>query len=122
MEINIIYVASPYSHPEHKVMEERYHLVMKYCSDLINRGQIPFSPIVYGHELAKKHNLPTDAKFWDEFNMSFLRLSRVLHVYCIPGWEKSVGVRREIDFATEIGIPIVIIPPLGEQKNGQYRI
>lgn len=44
----MIYVASPYSHPDKKIQEERYVLVSKACAELVSKGYIAFSPITYG--------------------------------------------------------------------------
>lgn len=106
-----IYVASPYSHINLAVQEERYLDVMDYVARLIREGKHAFSPIVYGHEMAKYHKLPTDALFWEEFNHGFLLLCDIVHVYCLDGWETSKGVTAEIKFAQEHSIPVVSVVP-----------
>jgi hypothetical protein len=105
----MIYVASPYSHDSKQIMHERYLDVMEYCHHLLLQGHFPFSPIVYGHELALRHDLPTDAEFWWNFNEAFMRRANCLHVYCLPGWKESKGVKKEIEYAEEKGIPIVYL-------------
>ena len=45
----LIFVSSPYSHPDDNVREENYQKVSKYTAELINNGVVAFSPILYGH-------------------------------------------------------------------------
>lgn len=103
----MIYVASPYSDPSRHVMEDRYFTVAEYCARLISKGEFPYSPIVYGHNLAILHDLPTDAAFWWEWNAYMMRCCNALHIYHIDGWDRSVGVAQELAYATEIGLSIV---------------
>lgn len=86
-----IYVASPYSHADPEVREERYLRVMEYTAFLIRQGHIAISPIVYGHEMAKRFVLPTDAQSWEIFNYSILDDCDCLHLLKLEGWDKSLG-------------------------------
>jgi hypothetical protein len=92
------YIASPYSHPDASVRAQRYEQVLAFCAELL-RAEIPvYSPIVHCHQVALDHSLPTDAQFWLSYNFAMLRPARFLYVYCIPGWNKSIGVTAEISF------------------------
>ena len=96
----LIYVASPLTHPDPAVRQRRFETVQDYVGRKFAEGSqdMYFSPIMYSHEIGKHFNLPHDAEFWK--NMDHLMLSRCdkLEVLKIEGWEKSVGVRMEMDY------------------------
>jgi hypothetical protein len=102
----MIYVASPYSHPDKKIQEERYVLVSKACAELVSKGYIAFSPITYGHTLIGFKDMPGDWKFWNNFCISFLEKCETMIVLTIPGWEESVGIKEEIEFAKKNNIKV----------------
>jgi hypothetical protein len=100
-----LYVGSPYSHREPEIMEERYLAVAEFCADLAQTGNIPFSPIVHWHEIAKRFSLPRDAAFWHEQNMAMLAGAKALMVLTLPGWEDSVGLKLEIQACGRMSKP-----------------
>ena len=60
----MIYLASPYSHPDAVVREQRFRDVCLAAARLIRAGQIVFSPIAHSHPIASGgFGLPTG---WDE--------------------------------------------------------
>ena len=102
----MIYVASPYSDPSPVVREHRYECVSHFVGLGLKVGHIMYSPIVHCHEIALKQSLPTDAEFWGKYNFGMLRLASELLVLCLPGWEVSKGVAKEIKFAEVCGINV----------------
>lgn len=104
--LSVIYVASPYSHPDAKVREYRYERVRAFTASLLRRNLTPFSPIVYCHELAKDFSLPTDAESWKRFNDQMLSLSVAMVVLCLEGWQESLGVTHEIEEADRLNLSI----------------
>ena len=105
----IIYLASPYSNSDASIRIKNFHDISKFAAKLVKEGNIVFSPITYGHTLLSYEDLPTDYLFWVDFCLSFLVKCDELHVYMMPGWDKSVGVQDEISFARDHDIPIVYI-------------
>lgn len=101
----MIYLASPYSHKDPAVMEERYLAAMDCTAWLLKQKLWVYSPIVHCHEIAKQHSLPTDFEFWKEYNKHMLGLASLLYVLAIPGWTKSIGVAGEMARAREIHLP-----------------
>lgn len=99
----MIYVASPYSDPNPARMEERYAVTRAHVAKLANLGFFAYSPIVYFHPLATLYTMPKDAEFWWPFNQEMLVKSESLTVLCLPGWDKSVGVAREIEWWKSYG-------------------
>ena len=94
----MIYLASPYSHPDPVVREARFDAACRATADLIRGGQAVFSPIVHGHQLVR-FGLPTDWAFWQRFDEEHLRRCDEVLVLQIDGWRDSVGVRAELAVA-----------------------
>lgn len=107
----IIYIASPYSHPDKQVEQWRYEMVQKEVADMCRAGHYAYSPIVHCHPMAQLHSLPTDAAWWREHNEAFLRKCDKLVVLMLEDWDKSIGVRAEIAFAEKHGIPVEYLTP-----------
>ena len=105
------YLASPYAHADHKIMDWRYSEAMRCLHKLLLRRQWTYSPIVHCHELAKTHQLPRDFVFWVEFNDAMLKPASELLVLTLNGWQESNGVTHEIDLAYELNIPIRFVIP-----------
>ncbi len=105
----MIYVGAPYTHEDKNVIEQRVSIITDYCAKETLNGNIIFSPIVYGHSLLKDREIPGDYEFWKKFCIYFLNLSLELHVLMIPGWEKSTGLKDEIEIAKELGLEIKYI-------------
>jgi len=102
----LVYLAVPYSHSDAAIRQMRFHVVNKVAADLINKGLHIFSPISHSHPLSIDGDLPKGFDFWMEFDRSFLECCNKLIVLKLDGWDKSLGVKGEIEIATELGIPI----------------
>lgn len=105
------YLASPYSHPDPFVREERYLAAMKEMCAHLKLGIAIYSPIVHCHELAKIDSLPRDAAFWRAYNFAMLAAAESLWLLMLPGWETSVGCAEEIEEAKRIGIIVLHLEP-----------
>ena len=103
-----LYVASPFSSPDADTEAYRATEVQHFCAWLRKHTDYaPFSPIAHWDMIAIAHDLPTDAESWWEYNQAWLRRASELCVLCIEGWDTSIGVRMEIEFAKHVGIPII---------------
>ncbi len=103
---SLVYIASPYSHESESMRNYRAELVTFFAASLIEKGDVVFSPISYGHELSKKSDLPTDFKFWDNFCITFLSKCDKMIVLKLDGWEHSIGIKAEINYCRIHNIPI----------------
>lgn len=112
----MIYLASPYSSQHEEVRHRRYLEVRATAALLIPRErEAVFSPIIYAHEMAREHDIGTDAKTWRRFNMDMLRHASKLYVLTIEGWVSSLGVAEEIDVAKSLGTEIHYIDEFGRR-------
>lgn len=103
----LIYLASPYSHPDDSVREENFRKVSQIAADLTAEGYIVLSPITYGHTLLQFKEMPSDWSFWASFCFSLLvKADKLLVCDNLEGWDKSRGVDEEMSFARDHGIKI----------------
>ena len=101
----MIYLASPYSHPDPAVREQRFRAACRVVAALLRAGHVVFSPIVHCHVLVE-HGLPTDWAFWRHVDREHLKRCDEVVVLMLDGWNRSVGVRVEIRIAQELGKPV----------------
>lgn len=106
----MIYVASPYSHPNPAVRRARYMAVAKHTAWWLRQGYPVFSPVVYGHHIAQEFSIPYIFDAWAPLLKSALSSARVLAVLQIDGWDQSVGVRNERRLAEEFVVPEILVP------------
>lgn len=102
----MIYLASPYTHPEAEVREIRYREVMAQAHRMVMEGQLVYSPIVHFHEMSIQHKMPKDWSYWKNVCEGMLAYSTSLVIYKIPGWDSSEGILAEIKFAESLHLPI----------------
>lgn len=99
---NLIYLASPYSDEEPFVMNARWKSVRKYASNLIELGYLVFSPVVY----QLHYGLPKDFSFWKSMDFKMIEAADEVWILKLKGWNKSVGVVAEMNYAVKLGKPI----------------
>jgi len=111
----MIYLAAPYSDPDHTIREDRYRTMRNLVFRLTFSQHIYlFSPIVYAHRAALELDLPTDAESWKSMNTYYQRMASELWVLPLPGWKQSKGVKGEIALAKLIRQPIKYVTPMGK--------
>ena len=110
----MIYLASPYSHPDPGVRFYRYVQARRFVGQRFQVGEHVFSSIVYCHPIAEQIALPTDHLYWLEFNKNFLLAAQSVYLLKIDGWEDSLGVTQELDFARRHGLPVKEWEPITE--------
>lgn len=102
----MIYLASPYSHPDPRVREQRYFTVCFAAAKMMAAGHHIFSPIAHTHGICEQGTylgLAYPYEFWKKFDEEMLRLCSELWVLRMDGWEESVGIKAEIVYAASIG-------------------
>lgn len=107
----MIYIASPYTHENPIIVQNRFEQVESITAELLLQKQPAFSPIVHSHVIAGKYDMPTDFLFWRDHCIQLLRQATQLYVVMLHGWEQSSGVRAEIDEAERLGLPVTYIDP-----------
>jgi len=108
----LIYLASPYTDNEMQVVVYRYNKTVAYVAAMLSRDTFIYSPIVYAHNIATAHTLPTDADWWWAFNKTMIERCDEMWLLCLAGWDTSKGIRQETDFAHLIGKLVLLKAPL----------
>jgi len=104
-----IYLGSPYTHSDPKVMEERYLAACKKAGQLANEGFYVYSPIVHWHPVATLYELPRDWEFWQKLDRESIQLMDEVWILKLEGWSISVGLGNEILLAKEFNKPYIFI-------------
>lgn len=120
MASHLIYLASPYSHPDPKVMAIRYSLTLGLTTRLLLDGLPVFSPIVYGHQMAS--TLGTSFEAWQSLNDAMIHAASDFAIFRLPGWEQSRGIAHEVDLWRRIKrSEPKIFYDLGDSKDADPR-
>ena len=104
----MIYLASPYSHPDAAVRHARFLAVCETAATMMRAGLLVFSPIAHSHPIAE-FGLPKGWDFWEEYDMAFIEMCYECAVLCIDGWEESKGVQAEVELFRQAGKPVTHI-------------
>lgn len=102
----MIYIASPYTHERRDIRNLRYRQVLHYTQLCMAKGEIVFSPVVYGHPFALDDSRAIYFNFWKPFNEQLILASEKVRVLRLAGYLTSRGVVGEAQFALEHGIPV----------------
>jgi hypothetical protein len=98
----VIYVCSPYSHPDPTIREQWFQAACAATAALLSAGHLVYSPVVHGHPLTQ-HHVPGDRTFWEQHARWHLERCDEVVVLMLEGWDGSDGVRAEIELAGELG-------------------
>ena len=102
----LAYLAAPYSGME----EFSFRMSCAVAARLLDDGELVFSPIVHSHPMeAYMVDHKGDHDFWIEFDTHLMERCQMLYVLAIDGWEKSKGVRFEIEWFVRKSRPIFLL-------------
>ena len=109
--MELVYLASPYSHKDPEVVLARYNHAVKATVWLINEypNWNVFSPIVHSHILHTVGGLGGDWAFWKRVDTDYLERSNLVAILCLPGWDNSTGVTAETAIAK-------VLPNIGPMR------
>jgi len=115
----LVYLATPYSHPDADVSERRFREVNRVAGDMIRHGAHVFSPISHTHPIALAGDLPKAWEFWQAYDRAMLGVCSKLVVLMQDGWQESVGVQAESAIAKEMGLPIEFLACYSTRKAAE---
>ncbi len=98
MNDKISYIASPYTHKDEDVKEERAVAAAKACVFLMSIGRTAFSPIASCHYIEKIGGLSTVYNDWQILDEAILKVSDVFLILTLNGWKSSKGMKAEYKF------------------------
>lgn len=106
----MIYLATPYTHPNEIVQTTRYTAACQVQTHFMKLGKIVYSPIAAGVPIAKL--LPGwGFAAYLQYDCSILSVCEELWVIQMKGWDRSPGVSLERQTAEELDIPTIYIKP-----------
>jgi nucleoside 2-deoxyribosyltransferase len=106
----MIYLATPYNHPDPAVRQARFELACRIAARFIRAGLVVFSPIAHSHPIVTYgKGLPVEWSYWEAQDRDFIERCDAVYVCMCDGWQSSMGVQAEIRIAQELGKPIVYI-------------
>lgn len=93
----MIYLATPYSHPDPSIQELRYEKACELTHILVNNSVPCYSPIAFWHPISLRFSLPGDHGFWSVQDSAAMRGCSELWVVKLEGWSRSRGVAHEMN-------------------------
>jgi hypothetical protein len=91
----LVYLASPYSHPDPAVREARFEAACRAAAMLIRQGKTVFSPVAHSHPICR-YGLPGDWDYWARHDLAHLAVCDEVVVLKMDGWQQSRGVQAEV--------------------------
>lgn len=110
----LIYLASPFTHPDPMVRARRVEEARQATIELLRKKLAIFSPILYTSTIP---DAPIPFEAWTFFNDAMIARCHKLWVLNIDGWYESRGVDHELFVAKLHGLPTRLLTLLG---NGNY--
>lgn len=105
----VVYIACPYSHPDKSIVEKRVRQFSLFAASIENGGQEHAVSAVFNHLVNMYGDLPTDWEYWKSYSLTLLDKSTKMYVLKLDGWDKSVGVAGEIEYAIQANKPIIYV-------------
>ena len=73
----------------------------------MDQGHIVFSQISHSHPISKYTKADScDSGYWTRQDLAFLPACDEVWVYRLPEWEKSKGIKIEMEKAERLGNPV----------------
>lgn len=111
MSTRYAYLACPYSSDRDRE-QERFEEVTKIAVLLASMGLRLYSPITHTHpmhSISPEMHAEISHREWMEMDKPFLMGASLLVVCCMPGWDRSAGIKMEVDYFTRLQKPILYI-------------
>jgi len=105
----MVYLASPYAHKDPFVRGIRWRCAALVYAQLVERGEIIYSPIAIGHPTDMIYPLPD--RLWLGLGLRMVGLCTSIWILALPGWDKSSGIKEEREIAASLKIPEEFLNP-----------
>ena len=107
----LYYLGSPYSAFPQGI-DQAYTVTCKLAAMLVKKGISVYSPIVHTHPIALAGNInPLDHAIWMPIDRPFMERADALIVAKLDGWDKSRGLKEEIETFAAAKKPILYLNP-----------
>lgn len=95
-------------------MDERARDIARNVAWLHERGEFVYSPITHGYgyeQYVSEANKPSH-DFWLPHCYEILSRCDEMLILQLPGWDKSFGIKKEMELCAELGIPVRYMEPI----------
>ena len=107
---DLIYLASPYSHPDFLVRNARFQAVCRASAKLLADGHLVYSPIAHTHPIALYGRIDGTWDTWSRLDRAMISRCQRMIVLLLDGWAESRGIREDVKIAKELGLPVSYLP------------
>jgi predicted membrane-bound dolichyl-phosphate-mannose-protein mannosyltransferase len=106
----LIYLASPHSHEDYMVMQNRYEKARDAVAILQRENIMVLSPICHSHppQMVNK-DIKANYESYREFDEKLIYVSDELWVLIIEGWNHSYGIMHEVRYADSLNKVIKVV-------------
>ena len=98
----LVYLASPYTHSDPEVEEERFREASRAAAWFFKNGYHVYAPIPHTHPIAVYGDLEGAWGFWQAYDRRMIGLCDMVVVLMLGGWAHSTGVTAEIAIAEDL--------------------
>lgn len=107
----MIYLATPYTHPDLNVRIARYQRAVEACAILARHKLVVYSPIVHWHPVEISHpGFEMDHEFWKFNDHAMMDLASEGVFLQLDGWATSKGMAHEVEYLRSQNKPAISIP------------
>jgi hypothetical protein len=110
------YLASPYTHPDNYIREQRFKAACLAAATLMRQGRTVYCPIAHSHPIDLHFDEPESSVFWRIQDAPMLWSCTDLVVLTLHGWDESRGVEHEVATSVLRGVPIQYMDEAGRIK------
>jgi Domain of unknown function (DUF1937). len=105
----MIYIACPYTDESSEIQEQRYAKSCRAAAKLMAAGIAVYNPLAQTVTAIAAGLSLTHEKYL-ELDTEVISLCSEMIVLLLPGWEKSVGVHREMEIAADRRMRVTLVP------------
>jgi hypothetical protein len=102
----LYYLGAPYSAPTEAEKAERLKKVTEFAARKIAEGVVVYSPLTHNGAIIATGLMPQGFQYWEALDGEMFKRCDALMVLKLPGWENSVGLKKELEWAAAQGKPV----------------
>lgn len=108
----MIYLASPWTHPDPTVRHERLVMACRAAVALAKHGHVVFSPIAHSVTICEYGGAPDRLEYWLRQDLAILRCCARLVILMLDGWRESKGIKEELEQARGLNLQVSYVEPI----------
>lgn len=103
----LVYVSCPYTDKDPEVIKYRLMMFAKFAESIENGGKEHATSALFNQMLLDRGiKLDASYSYWQSYSRSMIHKSDRLVVLCLQGWDRSVGVSDEVEYAKFLNLSV----------------